>query len=360
MNRLFYGDCLQVIPTLAPASVDLIYLDPPFNSDQQYNAIYTDSTGRPLPDQIEAFCDTWTLDAEQERTIRQMPVLLREAGVDDDVTEFWRLWMRALRQTQPKLLAYLAYMVPRLLAMRRVLTPTGSVYLHCDPTASHYIKVMMDGIFGHQCFQNEVIWKRTTSHSRARRWGPIHDVILFYTMQPKNYPWNLTHQEYDAAYVDSKYRQSDDHGLYRLSSLEGAGTREGASGQPWKGIDPTLNGRHWAVPKRDSLPGWVQLPDEYEEMSVQQRLDVLDAAGLLYWPTRGIHNKPNYKRYLDAAPGVPVQDIITDIPPVNPAARERLGYPTQKPVDLLKANHQRELPRQRSRARSVLRVCHHP
>ena len=122
------------------ASVDLIYLDPPFNSNRAYNAIYKDETGRPLPDQIEAFCDMWELDAESERAIRNMPVLMRKNGIDDAVAEFWRLWMRALRDTQPRLLAYLSYMAQRLLVMHRILKPTGSLYLHCDPTASHYIK----------------------------------------------------------------------------------------------------------------------------------------------------------------------------------------------------------------------------
>ena len=137
-------------------SVDLIYLDPPFNSNQEYNAIYKTETGLLLPDQIEAFCDTWTLDEERERAIRTMPILMREAGMEDEVAEFWKLWMNALRKTQPKLLAYLSYMVERLLQMRVLLKPTGSIYLHCDPTASHYIKALMDAIFGHQNFRNEI------------------------------------------------------------------------------------------------------------------------------------------------------------------------------------------------------------
>ena len=128
-------------------SVDLIYLDPPFSSNRAYNAIYKDETGRPLPDQIEAFCDMWKLDDERERAIRHMPVLMREAGIADETVEFWRFWMKALRSTQPRLLAYLSYMVQRLVVMRRLLRSSGSIYLHCDPTASHYIKVMMDGDF---------------------------------------------------------------------------------------------------------------------------------------------------------------------------------------------------------------------
>ena len=194
MNRLFYGDCLTIMrDELKLDSVDLIYLDPPFNSNQSYNAIYKDETGRPLPDQIEAFCDLWTLDEAREREIRMMPVLMREAGIADDTVEFWRLWMNALRASNPKMLAYLSYMAQRLVVMKGLLRPTGSVYLHCDPTASHYIKVMMDGVFGHKNFRNEIVWRRTGAHGRARRWGPIHDTILFYS-QSDQYKWNRVEQ----------------------------------------------------------------------------------------------------------------------------------------------------------------------
>ena len=152
--------------------------------------------GRPLPDQVEVFCDTWTLDEATERSIRQMPVLMRESGVDDEVAEFWRLWMNALRNTQPRLLAYLAYMAERLLAMKHILRPSGSVYLHCDPEASHYIKVLMDSVFGHNNFQNEIVWRRTLSHDSADKWGPIHDTILFYSASSK-FTWNRVHQPYN-------------------------------------------------------------------------------------------------------------------------------------------------------------------
>ena len=152
-NQLYYGDCLTIMREMSIGSVDLIYLDPPFNSARDYNAIYKTETGQPLPDQIEAFCDTWTLDEERERALRQMPVLMRSSGLDDDIVEFWRLWMGALRKTNPALLAYLSYMTERLLIMRGLLKPTGSIYLHCDSTASHYIKVMLDAIFGHKNFE---------------------------------------------------------------------------------------------------------------------------------------------------------------------------------------------------------------
>ena len=235
---------------MASEAVDLIYLDPPFNSNRQYNAIYKDETGRLLPDQVEAFCDMWELDSERERAIRDMPVLMRKNGVDDATAEFWRLWMTALRNTQPRLLAYLSYMAERLLTMRRILKPTGSIYLHCDPTASHYIKALMDAIFGHGNFRSEIVWQRTSAHSGARCWGPIHDTLLYYT-RTNSYTWNRTYQDHDPDYIAKFYRHTDEHGAYRLGDLTGAGTRQGDSGQEWRGVNPTDAGRHWAVPQRD-------------------------------------------------------------------------------------------------------------
>ena len=187
MNKLYYGDCLTVMQEyMRSASVDLIYLDPPFNSNRAYNAIYKDQTGRPIPGQIEAFCDTWTLDEERERAIRTMPILMRDAGIEDSVAEFWRLWMNALRETQPRLLAYLSYMVERLLHMKSILKPTGSIYLHCDPTASHYIKIMMDGIFGHANFRNEIVWCYRGLPSKANKFQSKHDTLLFYRKSQRN------------------------------------------------------------------------------------------------------------------------------------------------------------------------------
>ena len=332
MNRLYYGDCLTIMRDhMKLGSVDLIYLDPPFNSNREYNAIYKDETGRPLPDQIEAFCDLWELDEARERALRMMPVLMRENGMDDDVVEFWRLWMNALRNTQPRLLAYLSYMVERLLLMKSILKPTGSIYLHCDPTASHYIKVMMDAIFRHDRFRNEIVWKRTGSHGGANRWGPIHDTILLYA-KGKKHKWNRVYQDYAADYLDGYYKFEDGRGRYQLVSLTGAGTRMGDSGRPWRGVDPTATGRHWAVPKvtlARALPDRVDL----DSLTTQEKLDLLDGAGAISWPERGA--VPRYKRYADESPGIPIQDIITDINPVAAHAKERMGYHTQKPVKLL-------------------------
>ena len=330
MNRLYYGDCLTIMQDWPLHSVDLIYLDPPFNSNRQYNSIYKDETGRPLPDQIEAFCDMWELDDERERAIRTMPVLMRESGLEDSVAELWKLWMQALRGTQPRLLAYLSYMAQRLLIMKRILKPNGSIYYHCDPTASHYIKALMDAVFGHGNFRNEIIWRRTASHNRAKRWGPIHDTLFLYT-KTDYYTWNRVFQQYDQAYLDNFFRFEDSHGRYRIGDLTGPGTRQGSSGLPWRGIDPTAKGRHWEVPPDRILPPHFEHPSGYENMTVQERLNVLDDAGLIQWPSQG--SVPQRKQYLSVSPGAPIQDIIWDIPPA--AGNEHMGYATQKPVALL-------------------------
>ena len=140
MNLLYYGDCFTIMAEWPDACVDLVYLDPPLDSNRRYNAIYWDETGRPLPDRIEASCDRPELDEEREWAIRTLPVLMRDNGIEDATVEFWRLWMHASGNTQPQLLANLSYMMQRLLVMKRILKPTGSIYFHCDPTSSHYIK----------------------------------------------------------------------------------------------------------------------------------------------------------------------------------------------------------------------------
>lgn len=314
MNRLYYGDNLTIMQQMAKHSVDLIYLDPPFNSQQNYNLLYRTMTGKPVPEQAEAFCDTWEMDAQKEAIARSMPVLMREHGIDNYYVDFWRLWMNALRHTQPHLLAYLIYMVQRLLHMKSILRPTGSLYLHCDPTASHYIKVMMDGIFGHENFRNEIIWKRTSAHSSARRYGPVHDTILFYSAS-SNYTWNKLYQPYGKTYVDAFYTHLDPNGRrWRRSDMTGAGIRHGETGEIWRGIDVTAKGRHWAWP-----------PSE---------LDRMDEAGRIHWPAKA-GGMPMLKRYLDEQPGIPAQDVIDDIAPIHNMSRERLGYPTQKPIALL-------------------------
>ncbi len=325
INQLYYGDCRTVMQDFRLASIDLIYLDPPFNSQRQYNSIYRDETGRPLPDEVNAFSDMWELDAATAEAARQMPILLRDSGMDDATVQLWNLWLRALRYTQPKLLAYIVHMTERLLLIHRVLKPTGSLYLHCDPTASHYLKVVMDGLFGHGNFRNELIWKRTSAHSGARRYGPIHDVILFYS-KSNRYTWNRVYQPYDQAYIDRRYRYRDEKGeFYNEGPLTGAGTREGESGQPWRDYDPTAVGRHWAIPRR--FPGGKNVPS-----GVLDALDYLDSIDRIHWPQRG-RRVPRFRQYLDDMPGMAAQDVLTDIAPA--LGEERMGYATQKPLALM-------------------------
>ncbi|MDE2862826.1 MAG: DNA methyltransferase, partial [Chloroflexota bacterium] len=242
------------------------------------------------------------------------------------------LWRTLLAATVPSDKSYLAYMAARLLEMRRLLKPTGSIYLHCDPTMSHYLKLVMDAIFGRGSYVNEVIWRRTGSHNRAKRWGPIHDTLLYYAKSEQRI-WNRIEQPYEADYIEKTFNRSDEFGRYFSVILTGPGVRNGDSGQPWRGIDPTESGRHWELPPDRSLPAHFNRPEHYSSMTVQERLDVLDSAGLVYWPPRG--SKPGYKRYLSATNGRPIQDIIGDIRPLSAQARERTGYPTQKPLALL-------------------------
>ena len=332
MNHLYYGDNLTRMQQMPARYVDLIYLDPPFNSKKNYNLMYKNMTGKPVPEQADAFCDTWELTAEKREAAKAMPVLMKEHGVDDYYVQFWRLWIEALRHTQPHLLAYLIYMVERLLHMKSVLKPSGSIYLHCDPTASHYIKIMMDGIFGHRNFRNELIWKRTFAHGGASRWGDVHDTILFYTMS-ENYTWNRVLQSLDESYVEDKYRWVDRRGRYSQIVMTGPGTTKGPSGQPWRGYNPTDAGRHWAVPKRAVeviREEGFDIPE-----GLHDQLELLYAHGFIYIPNKsdGSNGVPRFKMYLPK--GQPIQDVVSDIPPINSQARERLGYPTQKPIQLL-------------------------
>jgi len=328
MNRLYYGDNLDVLRNMGEnkienESVDLIYLDPPFNSKRDYNLLFKSPAGHKSDAQITAFEDSWHWGEQAEREfheivhqsntqVAQMMIALREfLGVND-------------------MMAYLTMMCNRLLELHRVLKPTGSLYLHCDPTASHYLKIVLDGVFGKDNFRNEITWKRTSGHNSAKRWGPIHDVIFFYS-KSQDYEWNKLFMPYDKGYVKSFYKFSDENGVYRQSDLTGAGIRRGDSGKPWKGGNPTEVGRHWAIPLdilKEILAG-----KRVKNLSTQDKLDLLEEAGLISWPKNG--KIPRLKRYLQSDKGKAIQDVITDILPVQTHAFERLGYPTQKPLALL-------------------------
>ena len=306
-GTVWTGDNLPIMRGMNSASVDLTYLDPPFNSNRTYEApIGSKAAGA-------AFKDAWTLD----------DVDVCEHGELADRNPAAYSLIEAARRAHGKgMMAYCIMMAVRLLEIQRILKPTGSLYLHCDPTASHYLKILLDGVFGKSGFVNEIIWKRTSAHSSAKGWGPVHDTILFYG-NPK-FQWNRTFQPYDPEYVGNFYRHRDSKGRYRIGDLTASGTRHGESGMPWRGINP--GSRHWA-PSR-SFPGGETL-----RTSTHAALDALDDMGRVYWPKQG--GKPGFKRYLHEMPGAAVQDIVTDISPLSHATKERVGYPTQKPLALL-------------------------
>lgn len=319
-NKLYYGDNLQVLRDYIPdQSVDLIYLDPPFNSRQDYNVLFAEKDGSRSASQITAFKDTWEWNEEAARSYEEV---IEQGGRVADAMRAFRTLLGG-----SDMLAYLAMMAPRLVELRRVLKETGSIYLHCDPTASHYLKLLLDSVFGPAMFGSEIIWKRTSAHNSAKRWGPVHDTIHYFTKSESSI-WNRTFEAYDPAYIAQFYKAEDEGGRFQLDNLTGAGTRTGESGLPWRGCNPTSRGRHWAVPK---IPGMSQA--EIEALSVQQRLDRLDEMKLISFPKR--EGMPRFKRYLKADGGVPIQDVVTDISPLSTHSQERLGYPTQKPEALL-------------------------
>lgn len=187
MNTLYYGDNLEVMRRyLRDESVDLIYLDPPFNSNRNYNLLFKEQSGEPAQGQIKAFTDTWQWS---ERAFVEFCETCEKPALVELVQGF----VKTLGRND--LTAYLVMMAPRLVEMWRVLKPTGSIYLHCDPTASHYLKVMMDVIFDARDFRNEIVWKRTGAHGGAKRWGPVHDIILFYT-KSETYTWNRVYEDF--------------------------------------------------------------------------------------------------------------------------------------------------------------------
>jgi site-specific DNA-methyltransferase (adenine-specific) len=345
-NKPYYGDNLAVLRDrhyFPDESVDLVYLDPPFNSNQAYNVLFQERNGSQSAAQIKAFEDTWRWSLEAEAAYRELVEAVETPG---PVSQFMRGMRSFLGEND--MMAYLSMMAPRLVELRRVLKPTGSIYLHCDPTASAHLRLLMDAVFAPEQFRNEIIWRRTGSHNSPKRYGPIHDTLLFYS-KTDEYWFRPTHRPYLSGHVKQYFRQQDERGPYWTNALTGAGTRTGASGKPWRTYDPTRVGRHWAIPGR--------LLDELglkRTLSTQDKLDALDAAGLVCHPADESRAMPTYRQYLDASSGMPVQDIWAYQPHthgvlygtdqgidedvrwlVAQGAKERLGYPTQKPLALL-------------------------
>ena len=305
-NSLYYGDNLDILRRYIPdESVDLVYLDPPFNSNQDYNVLFKARDGEQSSAQIKAFTDTWHWSAE---AAVQYEEIIQAGGPEARAMEaFWQVLGPS------DMLAYLCMMAPRIIELRRVLSARGSLYLHCDSTASHYLKILLDAIFGSDCYRNEIIWKRTSAHSDSKQgrkqFGKVHDTLLFYSRTDK-WHWETQYADYDEDYIRTKYRHADEDGrLYRLDNLTGpGGAGKGNAFYELMGVE-----RHWRYSK--------------------ENMQKLVAEGRIVQTKPG--NVPQYKRFLDEMPGVPMQDLWTDISPINSQAAERLGYPTQKPLELI-------------------------
>jgi len=304
-NILYYGDNLDILRRyIKDDSIDLIYLDPPFKSNQDYNILFKERNGTKSSAQIKAFEDTWHWGREAEETYREIV-----ESSPKKVADLIRSFRSFLGEND--MMAYLVMMAIRLQELHRVLKPRGSIYLHCDPTASHYLKLLMDAVFGGAYFRNEIVWKRTTAHNDPKRFGRINDILLFYS-KGDNPTWNVVYGPYDPDYVKTYYRYKDRNGRRFLSDNLTAPAHGSDSGQyEWKGKYPP-GGRMWSYTK--------------------EKMEELEKEGHIFYTRNGY---PRLKRYLDDMPGMPLQSIWTDILNLRSWHRERLGYPTQKPETLL-------------------------
>lgn len=308
-NTLFYGDNLDILRDYIPdESVDLIYLDPPFNSSRNYNVLFRDEKGKEAEAQVTAFVDTWEWGNTAQTAYEELVT-----HIGGNVGTMIGALYSFLDTSQ--MMAYLVMMAIRLVELHRVLKPTGSLYLHCDPTASHYLKIVLDTVFGAENFRNEIIWLRSTPKGLAtRRLPQNHDVILAYQGSPQA-TWNnhTLFIPYDqdnlSAKTSRKYTYHDPDGrVYRLSDLTNPNANR-----------PNLTYEFMGVTK---VWRWTR-----------DRMQKAYEAGLIVQTKPGAI--PQLKRYLDEQRGLPLTDVWTDIPPINSQAAERMGWPTQKPLTLL-------------------------
>lgn len=304
-NQLYFGDNLPVLRNhLDDESVDLVYLDPPFNSQATYNVLFKERSGERSTAQIAAFEDTWEWGMESELAYHET---VTQGGKLADLLQAFRAFLG-----QNNMMAYLVMMAPRLKELHRVLKPTGSMYLHCDPTASHYLKLLLDAVFGGQYFQSEIIWKRTSSHGNVSvGYGDVTDSIFFYSKGDKP-TWNQQYVPYSKKHIETKFTYREPGGrLYTTENLRNPGVRPNLHYE-YKGYKPHPNG--WAISR--------------------EKMEQYDREGRLYFPSDP-NGRIRLKRYLDEQPGQKLQSLWDDIAPINSQAQERLGYPTQKPAALL-------------------------
>jgi len=306
MNKLFYGDNLDNLRRfIRDETVDLCYIDPPFNSQRNYNQIYN-NVGTEDRAQAQAFVDTWTWDDHANRCFDE--ILRNENGVQ---TQQSIALISGLEKVLGKgsLFAYLVSMTVRIAEIRRVLKQTGSFYIHCDDVADSYLRLICDSLFVARGgdFKNEIVWKRTSAHSDSTRYGRNTDRILFYTASGKS-TWNDPYQKYDEAYVEQYYSREDPDGRKWMSGdASAAGLSGGGYEYEWNG-----HTKVWRYPKETMQ----RLHDE----------------GRIFYTRNGVARR---KRYLDESNGMPAQDLWSDIQALRSWHAELLGYPTQKPEALL-------------------------
>ena len=311
-NRtLLHGDNLKFLRAINSDSIDLIATDPPFNKGRDFHA---------TPDSLASgasFQDRWSWEDD-----------VHEEWVDKITDDFPRV-MNVIQGSRNSygddMGAFLCFMAVRLLEMRRILKDTGSLYLHCDPTASHYLKELLDSIFGIKNFRNEITWKRTYAHNDPNRYGKTTDRLLFYT-KTDNYIFNVMYTDYSQDYIKKNFRYEDKRGLYRLVVLTGPGIN--SNDKEYKGYHPKQSGRSWSIPKRiiEKLGGKEAL-----ELPVIKRLKIMDNNDYLVFSKNSI---PSFKSYLSDLEGVPLQEIWTDINPISSQSKQATKYPTQKPLEL--------------------------
>lgn len=331
-NRsLFLLDNVRLLRGLDSGCIDLIATDPPFNARRQFNA--------PLGSKAagQRFDDRWKWDdvaADWHEVLSAENPGIREVIRTAAVLEGGRIDGHGRIDTGPvtnSMAAYLAWMAPRLVEMRRVLKPSGSLYLHCDDSADYLLRMLLDAVFGRDGYRNAIRWKRTTGRSDGKRYGRVSDTILFYAAGPAP-TWNGIYEPLSDEYVRKFYRHEDEHGRWQTDQLTAAERRSGDSGQPWRGIDPAERGNHWRAP--NAFPPHITKPDDWSSLTTRGKLDRLDALGLIVWPKTNRGTMPRFKRYLSTSQGTKLGDFWPSPLPVQTHSHERTGWATQKPVAL--------------------------
>jgi len=305
-NKLYFGDNLYVLREhIADGCVDLVYLDPPFNSNANYNILFKSPDGGDSDAQIEAFEDTWHWNENAEKAFDDV---MRSGN-----TAAFEL-LRAMRAFlgDNDMMAYLAMMAVRLIELHRVLKPTGSLYLHCDPTASHYLKLLLDGVFGAKQYINEIIWLRANAHNfKTRYWPRQHDTVLFYA-KGSTVKLDPQYEPYSDAQL-KRYKQDENGRFYTGQDMTVSLVRRHRQFE-WRGVTPPPH-RSWGA-SEEQLEQWL-------------------AEGRILLRKDGKPRMDGLKKYLDEMPGKQVGTVWSDIDRITNTAGERLGYPTQKPLALL-------------------------